>query len=190
MSDIKPVKLALLGEIRAGKDTVAQIISHELNKLDTNNHVQFLAFANGIHKVIEQFFPDAYKQGKPRKHLQHIGQSFRELNPDIWVDMLFNSIPYQIAKEHKFHILVTDVRQPNEAKRLQEEGFKVIKITASKEVRIARMKAQGDNFNPEDLEHETEKVVHQCPYDYLIDNSFSIDVLEQRINGILKEVLA
>jgi hypothetical protein len=189
MRQTQPVKIGILGEIRAGKDTVAQLIAHELEKVGNTKPTQFLAFADGIHKVIELTMPEVYVKGKPRKELQHIGQSLRQLKPDVWIDMLFNSIRYRIADDYGMNIIITDVRQPNEAQRLQEKGFKIIKVTASEEVRMQRAKDNGDNFSPEDFKHETELVIHQCPYDYLIDNSFCIDVLEERVLEILQEVV-
>jgi dephospho-CoA kinase len=189
VNKIKPVKIAMLGEIRAGKDTVAQLITQKLDKLDASKPTQLMAFSTGIHEVIEKYFPEAYEQGKPRKHLQYIGQHFRALNPDVWVNYLFSSLPYQIALSHNFNIIVTDARQLNEVQRLMAEGFKVIKVVASPEVRLQRAKDAGDNFSLEDLQHETELAIHECPYDYLIDNSFSIDVLEQRVDEILEEVV-
>lgn len=189
MRKIKPVKVAMLGKIRSGKDTVAHLIAHELDKIDSSKPTQFLKFSSGIWEAIELFFPEVLEQGKPRKHLQHIGQVFRELNPDVWVNRLFNSLPYKIAKEKGFNIIVTDTRQPNEVKRLRDEGFKIIKVVADDEVRLQRMIASGDKFNPDDLNHETEKVIDLCPYDYLIDNSYSINDLEERVVEVLEEVI-
>lgn len=181
------IKLGILGEIRAGKDTVAQLFAHEIKKLN-GQPVRFFAFAGGIHDVIQLTMPELYRDGKPRKALQHIGQSLREIKPDVWIDYLFNSSPFLFAEIGNENILVTDVRQPNEAKRLQEKGFKIIKVTASEEVRLERAKANGDNFNPEMFKHETEKAIQSCPYDYLIDNSYSIDELNERVVQILGEV--
>lgn len=188
MSHSKPLKIGILGEIRAGKDTVSQVIAHQLSKRGSRV-TEFFAFSLGIHDVIGLIMPEVYKLGKPRKELQHIGQSIRELKPDVWIDYLFNSHDFRLAEQTGKNIIITDVRQPNEVKRLQERGFIIIKVTASKEVRLQRAKALGDNFNPEAFEHETEKVITICPYHFLIDNSFSIGALEQRVAEILGEVL-
>ncbi|MED4819181.1 hypothetical protein P9654_04720 [Bacillus atrophaeus] len=182
----KPVKIALLGEIRAGKDTVAELIEKHI-KADKSTY--FLAFADGIHKVIRKYFPKAYKEGKPRKHLQQIGQSFRVLNPDIWIDTLFNSNVFNKAARSQSNIIITDVRQPNEALRAMQEGFTVIKVTADFDVRVERAKAKGDSFNLEDFYHETEMAIQQCPYDVLIDNSYTLENLEERVKEVLGEVI-
>ncbi|MGG4039008.1 hypothetical protein [Heyndrickxia ginsengihumi] len=189
MRQTKPVRIGILGEIRAGKDTVSQIISHELSKLDGSRETNFFAFANGIHEVIKVTMPEVYSLGKPRKELQHIGQALRQIKPDVWIDMLFNSQEYIWAKNFGHNLLITDVRQPNEAKRLQEQGFKIIKVTAFQHIRMQRAIDSGDNFNPDAFNHETELVINQCPYDYEINNSFSIDFLESSVLRILGEVV-
>lgn len=185
----QPVKIALLGELRAGKDTVATLIAEHLEQKNANKKTVFLAFSEGIHKVINLVMPEVYELGKPRKYLQQIGQSMRQLKPTVWIDMLFNSEEYKKAVENGSHIIVTDVRQPNEAERLHKEGFVIIKVVADKEIRIQRVIESGDNFSPEMLEHETELILHRCPYDYLIDNSSDLVELERSISKILEEVL-
>ncbi|WP_340034449.1 hypothetical protein [Bacillus sp. FSL K6-0993] len=182
----KPIKIALLGEIRAGKDTVAELMEKHIK---ANAATYFLAFADGIHKVIRKYFPEAYKEGKPRKHLQQIGQSFRVLNPDIWIDTLFNSNIFDKAVRSQSNIIITDVRQPNEAIRAMKEGFTVVKVTADFDVRVARAKAKGDTFNLEDFYHETELAIQQCPYDVCIDNSYTLDELEERVKEVLEGVV-
>ncbi|MGG4390519.1 hypothetical protein ABEU97_20515 [Priestia megaterium] len=189
MKQTKPVRIGILGEIRAGKDTVSQLIDYKLYKYNRDKVTNFMAFSTGIHEVLRLTMPEIYTKGKPRKELQHTGQALRELKPDVWIDFLFNSFTYRDAIYKEQNILVTDVRQPNEVKRLQEAGFTIIKVTASKEARINRAEANGDNFDVSMFDHETEKVIHECPYDYLIDNSYAIDFLEDRVDEILEEVL-
>jgi len=186
---MRQIKIGILGEIRAGKDTVAQLFAHEIKKV-SKSRIQFLAFSTGIHDVIGLTMPELYDDGKPREALQHIGQSLRQLKPDVWIDYLFNSNAYKWSELSGENIFVTDVRQPNEALRLQEQGFKIIKVTASEDVRIQRAIANGDNFTPEMFNHETEKAIQLCTYDYLIDNSYSIDVLEETVRGIIEEVIS
>lgn len=186
---MKQLKIGILGEIRAGKDTVSELIEHEIRE-SGGKPTRFLAFSKGIHDVIQLTMPELYAKGKPRKALQDIGQELRKHKPDVWVDYLFNHGEFAWAEIARDNIILTDVRQPNEAIRLQEKGFKIIKVTASDEVRAERAIRAGDNFTPEMFKHETEIAVHSCPYDYLIDNSFSIDVLEERVRVILEEVLS
>jgi hypothetical protein len=185
---MKQIKIGILGEIRAGKDTVSELLSYQIREMGSRKPTEFFAFATGIHDVIQLTMPELYQLGKPRQALQGIGQELRKHKPDVWIDYLFNSSAYGWAEVLGQNMIVTDVRQPNEAIRLQEKGFVIIKVTASPEVRIQRAKAVGDNFTPEMLNHETEKAIQLCPYDFLIDNSYSIDELKVRVREILEEV--
>lgn len=187
---MRQVKVGILGEIRAGKDTVSELIAQHLWSMGTKKPTEYFAFSKGIHDVIELVMPEVYQKGKPRKELQTIGQDMRKLKPDVWVDYLFKHPAFTFCERSGQNIIITDVRQPNEAKRLQEKGFHIIKVTASQEVRMQRAIQAGDNFNPEMFNHETEKAIQLCPYDFLIDNSHSIDVLEENVTEILKEVLS
>lgn len=187
---MKQIKIGILGEIRAGKDTVANLLAKEIKKKGSKQPTIFFAFSQGIHDVIEMTMPELYEDGKPREALQGIGQELRKHKPDVWIDYLFNHHNFYLANFVQRNSIITDVRQPNEALRLQGEGYHIIKVTASEEVRTIRAKASGDNFTPEMLNHETEIVINQCPYDYLIDNSYSLDVLKDAVNAILEEVIA
>lgn len=186
---MKQIKIGILGEIRAGKDTVSELVNKVLWKLGTRKPTEYFAFSGGIHDVIHLTMPELYQQGKPRKALQHIGQELRAIKPDVWIDYLFNSDAFTFAERSGQNIIITDVRQGNEALRLQEKGFKIIKVTASPEVRSARAIASGDNFTPEMFQHETEKAVHTCPYDFLVDNSFTMQELERQVESIIWEVI-
>jgi dephospho-CoA kinase len=78
------------------------------------------------------------------------------------------------------NIVITDLRQPNEYQALKENGFKIIRVNASDEVRLERMKALGDNVKPEDLNHETESHVDSYDVDFELDSNGSIDELIQQ----------
>lgn len=187
---MKQVKIGILGEIRAGKDTVSELITKNLWVMDSSIPTKHFAFSTGIHDVIQLTMPELYQNGKPRQALQHIGQSLREIKPDVWIDYLIRSGCFNASRIGGHHMIVTDVRQPNEVERLQELGFHIIKVTASQEVRMQRALQLGDNFNPEMFNHETETIINSCDYDYLIDNSYSVDSLEKAVKMILKEVLS
>lgn len=182
------VRIGILGEIRAGKDSVARIIEDYLEE-DPTAEIGKVAFSNGIHDVIKMIMPETYEGGKPRALLQQLGQFLRGFKEDVWIDYLLNSSQYKQLEESNGHIIVTDVRQPNEARRLQEQGYVLIKVTADKEIRLQRALAEGDNFDPAMLEHETELVVHKCPYDFEIDNSGSVEDLQVAVINMLDKLV-
>lgn len=172
------MKIAVAGNIRSGKDTLSDYF------IEMNNLHQ-LAFAEGIADVIDRYFPDARKNGKPRKHYQVIGQAFRELNPDIWVEWLdaelkkYPDIP---------NIIVTDLRQPNEYDYLAKNGFTIVKVEADFEIRKERALKAGDNFNIEAFNHETEMHIAAMPCDYLVSNNDTLEGLYMQADFILKEL--
>ena len=100
---MKPVKIAITGRLRSGKDTVADILQEE-------THFTVYRFADGITDIIQQYFPDDWKLGKPREHYQVIGQSLRQLDENVWVKALHRKRQYA----HLYcNELITDLRQPN-----------------------------------------------------------------------------
>ena len=153
------MKIALLGKMRSGKDTVGEYLC------DTHNCKRF-AFGDEVKDVINTYFPKAFENGKPREHYQVIGQSFRKLNPNI-------------------NIVVTDVRQPNEATELRKRGFTIIKVVAPEHIRLERILAAKDNFNEEELHHETELNVDKCVYDYCITNDGTLEELYREVDVVL-----
>lgn len=178
-----PVRIGLLGEMRAGKDTVGQMIADNLE-----TYTFFNTFSSGIHEVIQEYLPDLYKEGKPRQALQQIGQLFRSFDQDVWINHLFKSEKFAGAYHTKQNIIVTDIRQPNEVKRLKELGFLIIKVTADKEVRYLRAVEAGDNFNTAMLQHETEELVNVCDFDISVDNSGTKGELEATVKQLIEDI--
>lgn len=185
------MKIALFGKIRSGKDTVGKILIEE-------HHFRRFAFGDGIGEIIQTYFPEALTGGKPRKHYQHIGQQLRVLNPDVWINYLLNKVRSEsmshLQEHHKngvvapsFNVVVTDGRQLNEAKRLKEEGFLIVKVTTDDEIRLERMKALGDVFSPEDLQHETELNVDLIKPDIEIFNNGTLEDLYIQIQRMIQE---
>ena len=84
-------------------------------------------------------------------------------------------------------VVITDGRQFNEAEKLREEGFLIIKVTTPEELRLKRMKELGDVFSPEQLNHETELQVDMIQADIEIINDGSLDDLRSKVQKIVTE---
>lgn len=185
------MKIAIFGKMRSGKDTVGKILIEE------HNFKQF-AFGDGIGEIIVKYFPEAWNNGKPRKHYQHIGQELRKLNPDVWINYLLRKVNHyelQVRADNigtknqarrYAHVVITDGRQQNEAVKLKEEGFVIIKVTAPEEQRIQRIKESGDVFNPEHLQHETELQVDMIEPDIEIVNDGTLEELMVKVQKVLQ----
>ncbi len=174
----RQLKIAVMGQMRAGKDTVAKLLMQQHNFIE-------LKFSDGITDIIRQFYPDAWQLGKPRHYYQQIGQSLRQLDKDVWVKHLGRRLD-RLSPVND--VIVTDVRQQNEVEFLQEQGFILIKVVADEAARLQRIAAEGDSFTEELMQHETELAVNGFYCDFLIDNSGSYEQLEQKVNSIWQEI--
>lgn len=186
--DKKPtIKIALWGNMRSGKDTVAEMLIEALECKSLG--IISLSYGSAITGIIRNYFPSVMQNGmpKPREHYQHIGQSFRELDPMVWINRLNNKI--EAIEQDCDVIIITDARQENEYNDLTRQGFKHIMVDASEKVRIERMLDKGEKVSLEQLHHETEQYVKSLQADYYIDNNGN-DLTELRENvwGLAKKI--
>jgi dephospho-CoA kinase len=186
------IKIGLLGELRSGKNTVADYLTEYYNA------TQF-AFATDLKNSFHRAYPHIPANPKPRKGYQLYGELKRYVyGQDYWINLTLDDVKYAqiegerfgyISEDQPYLPVITDVRYPNEAKRLKEEGYIIIKIETPLEVKIARAEAAGDNFNPEDLNHESEKHIKDMPCDYAIFNGSTLENLYDNIRLVMADIL-
>lgn len=172
------MKIAVVGKMRAGKDSVANVLR------GYNFHP--VAFGDGIKQITREFFPEVYGSGKPREHYQHIGQSLRELNPDVWINYahreMLNTLAYGISRKGiEPNVIITDCRQKNEEAYLRRNGFKIVKVFAEDEIRLQRIKDAGETVTQAQFNHGTEQEVDSITADYLIYNNGTLQELERQV---------
>jgi hypothetical protein len=182
-----PIKLALVGKLRAGKDTAAHYLTLFYD------FYQF-AFADPLKRYLHEIFPHVPREPKPRAMYQAFGQKLREIDPDVWVNLTMHKID-EYLRQHacdcsplKPRVVVTDCRQQNEYDRLRAAGFKFIRINADDELRIKRALEAGDDFTVHDLAHETELLVDQFDVDYEVDNNGTTSELYEQIDAIMNDL--
>lgn len=174
------MKIAVVGKMRSGKDTLAKFF------IDNDNSNQ-IAFGDEIKKVAKTYFPEIVAKGKPRKLYQDIGQQFRAIDPHVWVKALDRTINnLQAVGETNF--VISDVRQMNEYEYLKANGFTVIKVECADELRKERIIQSGDIFEPNDFYHETETTVDIIPFDYLVTNNTTLLDFYDQIQDIYNEL--
>lgn len=163
------MKIALVGKARSGKDTVADFLVGQYGFTEYK-------FSKGIRDVINLVRgEDAHKN---RRELQEVGQGLRRaLGEDIWVNYTLTTI------SQDSHVVISDCRQPNEAKRLRSEGYLLVGVESDEEVRVQRMLAAGDTFTREDLNHETEQISIEC--DRIINNNGSLEDLYKQVRELV-----
>lgn len=169
--------VAIIGKAGAGKDTVARLLD------EVAPGFIMLAFADQMKWFYHAIFTSVPPEPKPRKGYQWFGQMMRSHYADVWVKHLAEN--YSSIKEWMSNpVIITDVRQPNEYEWCKENGFVIVKVTASGYTRLERMINRGDNFKMEDLHHETESYIDGFEYDFLIDNSGTIEDLKEQIKRL------
>ncbi|MEI4802006.1 hypothetical protein WAZ07_11840 [Bacillus sp. FJAT-51639] len=85
-------------------------------------------------------------------------------------------------------MLVNGVRQPNEYKRLKDEGFIIIRVNTSDNLHIIRAREAGDSFIEADLEHETESHIDGFSVDYEVSNDGELLHTYDQFDKIMREL--
>ncbi|WP_341323482.1 hypothetical protein NSQ62_08385 [Solibacillus sp. FSL H8-0523] len=167
------MKIALVAEAGGGKDFLAE---HLISAYGFTRY----AFADEVRKVAALYFPQQFggNQSKNRSLLQSIGTKFREIDEDVWINILMLKIQREIELRRRSNysmglFVVTDCRMTNEYQALIDDGFIFIRIHTNKEVRLKRLIERGDKFTENDLNHYTESFISQfqCQYEMQNDNS-------------------
>lgn len=178
--------MILVGKAGSGKDTFADMFPYlkrfafadELKKVVRLAQIDGAAVAQDylvartgildshIYPILK--FASTHKMaGKQRKVLQIVGQELRNIEPDIWVNLLVDNLKQANNPPH----VITDCRYVNEFNAFRNE-FSVF-LYASRKVRIKRMFTRDGEVDYKTLSHPSEKYVDllgkQCLF--RIDNS-------------------
>jgi len=122
--------IAAFGQLMAGKDTLCDYLAENINNVNstTSGKWERNAFANAVKDVFCQFFNvdrafiEKWKripEAPPgmlmpvRQSLQFIGDGFRQIKPNIWIDIALRKNNKQI---------LSDGRYINEAKAVREKN--------------------------------------------------------------------
>ncbi len=116
------------GQMRCGKNILADHLCEKLNKKEGFACWKRVGFADEVKRVfcdnfnvdldfieewkVKKEIPEGFT-GPVREGLQLIGDSFRKIKDKIWIDKVF-------AK--RIPMVISDVRYPNEFKRVKREG--------------------------------------------------------------------
>jgi guanylate kinase len=126
---MKPI--AISGKMGTGKTTLLHILqANEPN-------FKRLSLADPVKEVAQNYFMMP-KGEKDRWLLQQIGQKFRSIRQEVWVDLLNEKAKAMI--QNQFIPICDDVRFPNELATLKENGWIVIRLKLSEEEQLNRIK--------------------------------------------------
>ncbi|HHT7127804.1 hypothetical protein [Bacillus cereus] len=180
-------KIAITGKARSGKTE----LSHYAWMLYGFKEFDFsVVLKDEFHRL----FLHISRNPKPRAYYQKFGQWLREIDPDIWVKMTMGKVHEYCFEDalnkvnHKPRVLVNGVRQPNEYQRLKEEGFVIIRVNASDDLRIGRARNAGDVFTEADLGHETESHIDSFEVDYEVNNDWDLVQLYDQFDVIMRDL--
>jgi len=120
--------IGIAAQLANGKDVVADYLVQQLNKRNKTGTWVRAAFANAVKKVFEDSFgvdrefveqwkrnpdPPPGMKMNVRKGLQFIGDGFRQIKENIWIE---------IALRDETQKVISDSRYINEAKAIYEEN--------------------------------------------------------------------
>ncbi|WP_299831709.1 adenylate kinase [uncultured Metabacillus sp.] len=170
------MKIALIAKMRSGKDTVADYLCEQYG-------FDKYAFGDELKRYYHELFGET--EAKPREGYQWFGQTLRQRDRDIWVRKCFENID----KFDPIHIVVSDLRQPNEYKKCKAEGYTIVKIECDDELRVKRIMQKNDQFNMSNLKHDTEMHIDKFNYDYMINNNGSLEDLYKQVDSLIQYVV-
>ena len=184
--EVTVTKIALTGQLRSGKDAVGHHawLHHGFKKY---------AFATDVKKTAHALFPHIPTDPKPRALYQQVGEKACEIDPLVWVRLVERQIGLHIEGSiglgaSDIRIIITDLRKPAEYKWARANGFSIVRVTAPEDVRLARAEAEGDDFKPAELTHDTDRHVDSFAVDYEISNEGSLAELYEKMDEVIAKI--
>lgn len=184
----KPFKIALIGKTRSGKDSVAKILT------ELGFPIQRIAFGDAMKEMFHLAHPYVDRIPKPIKAYQDWGQLMRKKDSEVFVRPTMSKLWFEQAldrgNDRTRSYVFTDVRQPNELAAVKGAGFKIVRVLASEEARVARMIANGEEVSKEILNAHTETYMDDYKEDYLLVNNWGKDELKRQIIELVYKLIS
>jgi hypothetical protein len=181
------IKVAISGQARTGKNTLAEAI---IDNIDGDfTEFKIVAVADPIKNMVMEMVPGAEREclwgeselrsklmpgnlkdleGKPltyRRALMDIGSLGRKYHPDIWL----NALVQDAAKNKSLRAyIVSDVRFPNEINYLKEHGFYMVRL---KRLNVPQI---------DDASETAQLAIPDSFFDDLIENDGPLSELNRR----------
>lgn len=169
--------LVFVGEAGTGKTTAAELLIRFGYKK--------LSFAGAL-KTIACFLwgPNAETD---RDKLQKLGVAVREIDPDVWVNVLMRLVDHYL--EGSTPVVIDDCRFANEFWALRERGFVSVRVSAGEEIRVDRLMKNGKLTDRAQLTHATETALLEfaAKCDWYIANVTTKEYFEEQIINMLNK---
>ncbi|MGX5581909.1 hypothetical protein [Bacillus cereus] len=179
--------IALIAEMRSGKDTVYEILE------ELGFPVVRLAFGDALKGMFHNCYPWIPREPKPIEQYQHFN-FLKEIDSDVFIKPTMSKLWFEkeldkSSGSNRAYVF-TDIRQPDEYEAVKKAGCKIIKVYASKEVRIARMIANGETVSEEILNAPTEKYLRDFEYDHLLVNNWTREELKRQVVELVYKLIS
>ena len=119
------MKIAFTGPICSGKSTLSLYLKENYN-------FKILNFAGKVKYYCKELFNMNHKD---RALLQDFANKCREIDPNVWV----NLVRKDILKNTTTHMVIDDLRYPNEYSMLKNAGFIIIRLDISESFQKERI---------------------------------------------------
>ncbi|PEZ87933.1 hypothetical protein CN376_22905 [Bacillus cereus] len=183
----KPFKIALIGKTRSGKDSVCEILT------ELGFPIQRIAFGDAMKEMFHLAHPNVPRSPKPTFKYIKFGTAEREKDSEVFVRPTMSKLWFEQAldrgNDRTRSYVFTDVRQPNELAAVKEAGFKIVRVFASEEARVARMIANGEEVSKEILNAHTETYMDDYKEDHLLVNNWSREELKHQVIELVYKLI-
>jgi dephospho-CoA kinase len=136
---------------------------------------ELVSFADGI-KFVDRYLFGSGK--KSRSRLQATGQFFRQIDKNIWINRLLETI------SDSEQWVCDDLRQLNEYHALVENGFYIIRVVSDEDIRIKRLIERDGSCDTSLLYNESESGCANLALPE-IENNGTLDEFYEKIDTIM-----
>lgn len=147
---------------------------------DHGNTVLVTHYADLVKYVCTKFFGwNGVKDDQGRAILQYVGTDVvRAKDPNYWIDFVISIL--RLFPEEWDYVIIPDARFPNEISRLTERSFHVTSL------RINRP-GFDNGLTESQKKHPSETSLDNEHFDYVIENSGSLEELEEKLFQFAEE---
>lgn len=196
MNSLKsPFLIGVGGQFGSGKDLLCNYLAGRLNADGEDSpHFHRTSFASNVKRIyceafgVDLEFIEKWKRvDEPppgmdmnvRKGLTFIGDGFRQIQGNIWIDMLLRG--------NKKNLIISDVRYINECKAVRENGIAILMWRPGHENNFQNRSEQELMPYVRMLQNAPDGAIEDpnIPFDLWIKNDGDIDSLYKKIDDLV-----
>lgn len=146
-------RIALSGRSGSGKTTLAEYL--------VNKH-GYIRCSTGVacRDLCRKLFGSESKA-----ILNQVTDALKGLDPDVWLRAALSAL------DEEMPIVFDSMRFANDYAYLQNRGFRMWRVDAPLEIRLARMQKRGQVVSPQDDDHPAERELDCYRFEQLLDNT-------------------